>query len=89
MAEVKKHILCIEDDRETADLLAEDLAQRGFAVSLAFDGHEGLAALLSNKPDLVLCDVNMPVMSGFEVYEKLALPRHAIHFPDGLARSGQ
>jgi DNA-binding response OmpR family regulator len=82
MAEVKKHILCIEDDRETADLLAEDLAQRGFAVSLAFDGHEGLAALLSNKPDLVLCDVNMPVMSGFEVYEKLtAITSHFRDMP--------
>lgn len=71
MAEEKKHILCIEDDRETAELLAEDLVERGYTVSLAFDGHEGLAALLSQRPDLVLCDINMPGMSGFEVLEKL------------------
>ncbi len=71
MAEAKKHILCIEDDRETAELLAEDLAERGFAVSLAYDGQEGLAAILSEQPDLVLCDISMPVMSGFEVLERL------------------
>jgi len=71
MSEVKKHILCIEDDRETANLLAEDLIERGFEVSLAADGHEGLSTILSKHPDLVLCDINMPVMSGFEVLEKL------------------
>ncbi len=71
MAEAKKQILVIEDERETAALLAEDLVERGFAVSLAYDGHEGMAAVLSNRPDLVLCDINMPVMSGFEVLERL------------------
>jgi DNA-binding response OmpR family regulator len=71
MADAKKHILCIEDDRETAALLAEDLAERGFDVRLAYDGQEGFAAVLSDTPDLVLCDINMPVMSGFEVLEKL------------------
>jgi len=71
MAETKRHILCIEDDLETAALLAEDLTERGFEVSLAADGHEGLTALLRSPPDLVLCDINMPNMSGFEVLEKL------------------
>ena len=65
MAEAKKQILCIEDDHETAALLAEDLVERGFAVRLAYDGHAGLAAVLSNPPDLVLCDISMPVMSIF------------------------
>ena len=64
-------ILCIEDDRETADLLAEDLVERGYEVLLAHDGHEGLAKVLSGEPDLVLCDINMPVLSGFEVLERL------------------
>ena len=71
MADVKPKILCIEDDRETAALLAEDLTERDFFVTLAYDGHEGLTALLGNPPDLVLCDINMPNMSGFEVLEKL------------------
>jgi len=80
MTEAKKQILCIEDDRETADLLAEDLIDRGFIVRLAHDGHEGLSALLSEAPDLVLCDINMPVMSGFEVLEKLTAIAPRFHY---------
>jgi DNA-binding NarL/FixJ family response regulator len=64
-------ILCIEDDRETAALLAEDLTERGFQVTVTHGGEEGFAAILRARPDLVLCDVNMPGMSGFEVLERL------------------
>src|SRR5439155_7550095 len=71
MAEARKKILCIEDDRETAALIAEELVERGFEVSIAHDGREGLAAILKNMPDLVLSDISMPVMSGFEVLERL------------------
>jgi DNA-binding response OmpR family regulator len=79
MTEAKKQILCIEDDLETADLLAEDLVERGFSVRLAHDGHEGLSAILSEPPDLVICDINMPVMSGFEVLEKLTAVAPRFH----------
>jgi len=71
MAEARKKILCIEDDRETAALIAEELVDRGYDVVLARDGHEGLAAILGNTPDLVLCDISMPVMSGFELLDRL------------------
>jgi DNA-binding response OmpR family regulator len=71
MPEDRKKILCIEDDRETAMLIGEDLGERGFEVTLAQDGHAGLAAILGGHPDLVLCDISMPVMSGFEVLERL------------------
>jgi len=67
----KKHVLCIEDDQETAALLAEDLAERGFSVSLAANGEQGLAILLSQPPDIVLCDINMPILSGFDLLDKL------------------
>lgn len=67
----KKRILCIEDDRETAALIAEDLLERGYEVILASDGREGFAAILKHMPDLVLSDISMPVMSGFEVLERL------------------
>ena len=73
MPESRKKILCIEDDRETAALIAEELVERGFEVSIAHDGREGLAAILKNMPDLVLSDISMPVMSGFEVLERLSL----------------
>jgi DNA-binding response OmpR family regulator len=71
MTHAKKRILCIEDDRETAALIVEELAERGFDVTVAFDGGEGFAAIFRTMPDLVLCDINMRVMSGFEVLEHL------------------
>ena len=72
MAEArKKKILCVEDDPETAALIAEELVERGYEVSLAGDGREGLAAILKDMPDLVLSDISMPVMSGFEILERL------------------
>jgi CheY-like chemotaxis protein len=67
MSNADRKILCIEDDRETAELIAEELLERGFSVSLAHDGEQGLAAILHEAPDLVLCDVGMPGMTGFEL----------------------
>jgi len=66
-----KKILCIEDDRETAALIVEELADRRFNALAKYDGHEGFIAILKEMPDLVLCDINMPVMTGFEVLERL------------------
>ncbi len=71
MARARKKILCIEDDRETAALIAEELVDRGFEVSIAHNGQEGFVAILKDKPDLVLCDIGVPIMSGFEVLERL------------------
>jgi DNA-binding response OmpR family regulator len=67
----KQRILCIEDDRETAALIGEELAEQGYEVLLAHDGQEGFGAVLKLMPDLVLCDINMPLMSGFQVLEQL------------------
>jgi DNA-binding response OmpR family regulator len=79
MTEARKKILCIEDDRETAALIAEELVERGFEISIAHDGRAGLAAILKDMPDLVLSDISMPVMSGFELLERLTAlePRFA------------
>jgi DNA-binding NarL/FixJ family response regulator len=71
MSPTGQKILCIEDDPETAALIAEDLQERGYAVTIALDGPAGLAAILKTSPDLVLCDLNMPGMTGFEVLERL------------------
>ncbi len=71
MDHVRKKILCIEDDHETAALIAEELVERGYEVNLAADGRKGFAAILKDPPDLVLSDISMPVMSGFEVLERL------------------
>ncbi|MGO8848138.1 MAG: response regulator transcription factor [Methylocella sp.] len=71
MLEARKTILCIEDDRETAALIAEELVEQGFAVDVAHNGQEGLAAILRQPPDIVLCDISLPFMSGFDVLERL------------------
>lgn len=69
--ETPKKLLCIEDDLETASLLAEELTERGYDVVVTHNGQEGLSAILRTTPDLVLCDISMPVMSGFELLERL------------------
>lgn len=82
MQKISKKILCIEDEMETAHLLKEDLSERGYEVVLAFDGQEGLKSLLSNPPDLVLCDIGLPIFSGYELLEKLnALAPRLAHIP--------
>ena len=64
---------------ETASLIAEEFEERGYEVMQAHDGQKGFAGVLKNQPDIVLCDVSMPVMSGFEVLDRLTAltPRFA------------
>jgi DNA-binding response OmpR family regulator len=71
MNERRRRVLCVEDDRETACLLCEELADRGFDVVAAYNGHDGLASILKDPPDIVLSDIGMPGMSGFELLERL------------------
>ena len=65
-------ILCIEDDEDTRELLVDFLGGRGYRVEAATDGREGLERILADPPDLVLCDISMPRMSGLEVLETLS-----------------
>jgi DNA-binding NarL/FixJ family response regulator len=69
--ERRRRILCVEDDRDTASLICEELVDRGLEVCVAHNGRDGLAAIFKEPPDLVLCDIGMPGMSGFELLEKL------------------
>jgi DNA-binding response OmpR family regulator len=66
-----RRVLCVEDDRDMASLICEELVDRGFEVRAAFNGRDALAAILEEPPDLVLSDVGMPGMSGFELLERL------------------
>jgi DNA-binding response OmpR family regulator len=66
-----RHILCIDDDQETAGLIAEELIDRGFRVTTVHSGQAGLSTILRDTPDLVLSDINMPGVSGFDVLERL------------------
>lgn len=67
----KKQILLIDDDHELAELLVDYLAQQGFIVHCCFDGQSGLEQAYNNKFDLILLDVMMPKLNGFEVLKAL------------------
>ena len=67
----KKHILLVEDDEFLAELYATKLNLEGFEVSLASDGEKGLKLIKEENPDLVLLDIIMPKMDGFEVLKQI------------------
>ena len=64
-------ILVVEDDAPTRDMLRHVLEKEGWKIALAANGREGLAALDREKPALVLLDLMMPVMDGFEFLRNL------------------
>ena len=64
-------ILCIEDEASLLRDLSDELRDAGYRVIEARDGRAGLGAVLQHKPDLVLCDITMPGMSGYDVLEAL------------------
>jgi DNA-binding NarL/FixJ family response regulator len=64
-------ILCIEDNDEAAGLILEALEECGYETRRARSGEEGLTRIRECAPDLVLCDVGLPGMSGFEMLERL------------------
>ena len=67
----KKMILCIEDEQEMIDLIRLILGRRGFEIIGAIGGKAGLEAMRKNHPDLVLLDLMMPEMDGWEVYQQM------------------
>ena len=62
-----KRILLVEDNEMNRDMLSRRLARNGFEVLLAEDGAEGLKRFQSDMPDLVLLDLSLPVLDGFQV----------------------
>jgi two-component system response regulator CpxR len=66
-----RRILVIDDDREMIDLLRQSLAQEGFDLSTAQSGETGIGQGRSEKPEIILLDVNLPDISGFEVLRRL------------------
>ena len=66
-----KKILLIEDEEIMVNLLERKLIQEGYDVSVARDGQKGLASMKKINPDIILLDIIMPRMSGFEVMEEM------------------
>jgi CheY-like chemotaxis protein len=65
------NILLVEDNETNRDMLSRRLERRGFAMLLAADGESGLAMAISHTPDLILMDMSLPVLDGWEVTRRL------------------
>lgn len=77
----KRRILCIEDEPEMIDLIRLILERKGFEVLGAVGGQEGLDAVRREKPDLVLLDLMMPDVDGWEVYRQMKADSELQHIP--------
>ena len=66
-----KRIVCVEDEAEMIDLIRLILSRRGFEVIGADGGKMGLDVIREQKPDLILLDLMMPDMDGWEVYQQI------------------
>ncbi|HZL37128.1 MAG TPA: response regulator [Tepidisphaeraceae bacterium] len=64
-------ILVVEDNEENRDALSRRLQRRGFEVLLAVDGNAGVAMAKAEKPDLILMDMNMPELDGWEATRQI------------------
>lgn len=71
MANAPKRILLVEDEEIIVDLLQRKLEKEGYEVIVTVDGEMGIERMKEIKPDLVLLDIVMPKMGGFEVMEKM------------------
>ena len=67
----KKRVLCIEDHPEMIELIRLILGREGFEVEGAIGGREGLKAIQERPPDLILLDLMMPDVDGWEVYRQI------------------
>lgn len=68
---LSKRILAVDDERHIVRLIQVNLERAGYQVATAFDGPEALKKVESEKPDLIVLDVMMPRMDGFEVLKRL------------------
>jgi DNA-binding response OmpR family regulator len=71
MSDETKLVVCVEDEPEMIDLIRLILTRRGFEVIGANGGKDGLEAIRTKKPALVLLDLMMPDMDGWEVYQQI------------------
>jgi DNA-binding response OmpR family regulator len=81
MSDKRRRILCIEDEPEMIDLIRLILERKGFDVLGAVGGQEGLEAIRREKPDLVLLDLMMPDVDGWEVYRQMKADEELQHTP--------
>jgi two-component system cell cycle response regulator DivK len=67
----KPRVLLVEDNEMNRDMLSRRLIKKGYDVSIAVDGQEGIEMATEQKPDLVLLDMSLPVIDGWEAARRL------------------
>ena len=75
MQKTNKRLLIVDDDKQIRELLSFDISQSGYIVDVALDGQEGLKKALENHYDLVLLDVMMPKMNGYDVCKNIRIAK--------------
>ncbi len=74
-------ILIVEDNEMNRDMLSRRLERRGFEIVMAVDGGEGVAMARTELPDLVLMDMSLPVMNGWEATQAIRADPATAHLP--------
>lgn len=74
-------ILLIEDNEMNLDMLSRRLERRGFEILIAVDGAQGVETARQERPDLILMDMSLPVMDGWEATRRLKADPDMRHIP--------
>ena len=74
-------ILIVEDNEMNRDMLSRRLLKKGFEIIIAVDGAEGVEKTINEKPDLVLMDMSLPVMDGWEATKNLKANNETTKIP--------
>jgi CheY-like chemotaxis protein len=74
-------ILIVEDNEMNRDMLSRRLERKGYKVLIAVDGEQGVAVARANAPDLVLMDMSLPVVDGWEATRRLKADDRLKHIP--------
>src|SRR5260221_8035759 len=74
-------LLLVEDNEMNRDMLSRRLVRRGYEVAIAVDGDQGVTMAQSEKPDLVLMDMSLPVIDGWEATRRIKSSDETRHLP--------
>ena len=74
-------ILLVEDNEMNRDMLSRRLSREGYEISLAVNGKEALEMVMTSPPDLILMDLSLPVLDGWEATRQLKQDSNTTHIP--------
>jgi two-component system, OmpR family, response regulator VicR len=75
------HIIYVEDDPEIVDLVSLIVSRHGYKVTGVYNGREGLQRIIDEKPDLVLLDLMIPELDGWEIFQSLKMNESTSNIP--------